>query len=142
MRRPVEAWCGPRSTARVRLWTSGSIQTPWVTVPGSEGELGILPQHIPLVTTLGSGVLAYEENGQRKQAAVHYGYAQVAADTVTLLSQMVELSGEIDLERAREAERKAREKLSAAASGGEEKVESAKFEAKLKRSTVRQQAVK
>ena len=80
-----------------------SAETPWVTLPGSEGELGILPQHVPLVTAMGSGVLAYEEDGQRKQAAVHYGYVQVAGDRVTLLSQMVETSGEIDLERARES---------------------------------------
>ena len=119
-----------------------STETPWVTLPGSEGELGILPQHVPLVTTMGSGVLAYEEDGQRVQAAVHYGYVQVAADRVTLLSQMVEPAGEIDLERARQAEQNARERLRSAASGGKDEngIPVDKIESKLKRALVRQKA--
>ncbi len=119
-----------------------STETPWVTLPGSEGELGILPQHVPLVTAMGSGVLAYEEDGQRKQAAVHYGYVQVAADRVTLLSQMLEPAEEIDLERARQAEQKAREQLRSAAAGGKDEngIPFEKIESKLKRALVRQKA--
>ena len=121
-----------------------SIETPYVTLPGSEGELGILPQHVPLVTTLGTGILSYEEDGQPKQAAVHYGYGQVSADKVTLLAQVAELASEIDPERARRAEQNAREKLARAASGEEEEEESSfsKFEAKLKRSMVRQKLIR
>jgi len=119
-----------------------STETPWVTLPGSEGELGILPQHVPLVTAMGSGVLAYEEAGQRKQAAIHYGYVQVSADRVTLLSQMVEPAEEIDLERARKAEQNAREQLRTAPTCGKDEngAQIEKIEHKLKRALVRQKA--
>lgn len=119
-----------------------STETPWVTLPGSEGELGILPQHVPLVTAMGSGVLAYEEAGQRKQAAIHYGYVQVSADRVTLLSQMVEPAEEIDLERARKAEQNAREQLRTVPTGGKDgnSAQIEKIEHKLKRALVRQKA--
>jgi F-type H+-transporting ATPase subunit epsilon len=105
------------------------------------GELGILPEHIPLVTTVDSGILQYEENGQRKRAAVHYGYAQVQGDHVTVLSEMVELGGQIDRQRAQNAEQRAREKLrELIAAQAEERNRLDKYEAKLKRALVRQQA--
>ncbi len=46
-----------------------------VTLPGSEGELGILPEHSPLVTTLDTGVLSYSSKGETRALAVHWGYA-------------------------------------------------------------------
>ena len=111
----------------------------WVTVPGSEGELGILPQHVPLMTSLDSGILHYSADGTVKRVAVHYGYAQVQGSTVTVLAQMAEESNGIDLGRAKDAERKARERLAelTAAQNGEED-RRAKYEAKLKRALVRQ----
>lgn len=118
-----------------------SVETPWVTVPGTMGELGILPEHVPLVTTVESGVLQFEENGQRRKAAVHYGYAQVQGSRVTVLSEMVEVSADIDLERARRAETNARERLrELIAQQTEERNRLDKYEAKLKRALVRQQA--
>jgi F-type H+-transporting ATPase subunit epsilon len=116
-----------------------TAETPFVTVPGTMGELGILPEHIPLVTTVESGILSYEEDGQRKRAAVHYGYAQVEGDKVIVLSKMVEQDGEIDTERARDAEKRAREKLAELiAAQNEEMHDMNKYEAKLKRALVRQ----
>ncbi len=116
-----------------------TAETPFVTVPGTKGELGILPEHIPLVTTVESGILSYEEDGQRKRAAVHYGYAQVEGDKVTVLSKMVEQDGEIDTERARDAEKRAREKLAELiAAQNEEMHNMNKYEAKLRRALVRQ----
>lgn len=116
-----------------------TAETPFVTVPGTMGELGILPEHIPLVTTVESGVLSYEEDGQRKRAAVHYGYAQVEGNKVTVLSKMVEQDGEIDTERARDAEKRAREKLSELVAGqNDEMQDMTKYEAKLQRALVRQ----
>ncbi|HEX9841438.1 MAG TPA: ATP synthase F1 subunit epsilon [bacterium] len=118
-----------------------SLETSWLTLPGMLGELGILPEHIPLVTTVDSGILQYEENGQRKRAAVHYGYAQVQGDHVTVLSEMVELGGQIDRQRAQNAEQRAREKLrELIAAQAEERNRLDKYEAKLKRALVRQQA--
>ena len=88
-----------------------SIDTPWVTLPGTLGELGILPQHVPVVTTLSSGVLQYEQGNSVRRVAVHYGYAQVRGDTVTVLSDMAEDAEGINRDRAQDAERKAREEL-------------------------------
>ena len=111
----------------------------WVTVPGSEGELGILPEHVPLVTALESGVLQFAADGQVKRIAVHYGYAQVQGTTVTVLAQMAEQANGIDLSRAKDAERRAREKLAELTSAqNDEEVRMQQYEAKLKRALVRQ----
>ena len=48
-----------------------------VTLPGSEGELGILPDHIPLLTTLDTGIVSYSNGSQKQILVVHWGYAQV-----------------------------------------------------------------
>lgn len=85
----------------------------WVTVPGSEGEMGILPEHAPLLTTIHSGIITYQDpkSGESHSLAVHDGYAQVDGKGVTVLSQMAESKDEIDLDRAREAEKKASHEL-------------------------------
>ena len=116
-----------------------TAETTSVIIPGSQGEMGILPRHIPLVTTVDSGILAYEENGQRKKLAIHYGYAQVHGEKVTVLTEMVELGEEVDVERAKAAEQRAREKLSELVSAqAEERQRMDKYESKLKRAMVRQ----
>ncbi|HKI98643.1 MAG TPA: F0F1 ATP synthase subunit epsilon [bacterium] len=118
-----------------------SLETPWVTLPGTMGEMGVLPEHIPLVTTVDTGILQYEQDGQRKRAAVHYGYAQVQGDRVTVLSEMVELAEQIDRDRAQTAEQRAREKLrELIAQQEDERARLDKYEAKLKRAMVRQRA--
>lgn len=116
-----------------------TTETPFVTLPGTLGELGILPHHIPLMTTVESGVLSYESEGRRKQAAVHYGYARVEANKVTVLSEMVELADEVDLERAHGAEQRAREALAKLVSQQDaEEGRLKKYEAKIGRALVRQ----
>ena len=111
-----------------------------VTLPGIMGELGILPEHVPLVTQLASGLLSYEANGQRRYCAVHYGYARVEDDHITVLCEMAEPIEEINLERARSAEGKAREELNRLLQTQEaEELRLKKYEAKLHRAMVRQQ---
>ena len=125
-------------TPRKRVLT---VETPWVTVPGSQGELGILPEHVPLVTTVDTGILQYEEEGRRKKVAVHYGYAQVQGDRVVVLSEMVEQGVDIDRRRAENAEQRARDALRKAQEPqGEERARLDKHEAKLRRALVRMQA--
>ena len=115
-----------------------NVSADWVTVPGSEGELGILPEHVPLVTALETGVLQYAADGAVNRLAVHYGYAQVQGTTVMVLAQMAEQSDGIDKSRAQDAERKAREKLAELISAqNEEEYRIDKYEAKLKRALVR-----
>ncbi|MBI4081845.1 MAG: F0F1 ATP synthase subunit epsilon [Candidatus Lambdaproteobacteria bacterium] len=116
-----------------------STTTAWVTLPGTMGELGILPQHVPLVTALDTGILAYEHEGGSERMAVHYGYAHVSGDTVTVLAEMAERAGEIDVFRARDAERRAREEISRMiAKQTEEEQRIRKYEAKLRRAMLRQ----
>lgn len=116
-----------------------------VTLPGSEGELGILPEHIPLVTTLHTGVLSYSSNGETRVLAVHWGYAQVEAGRVSVLVELAESADEIDVDRARSAETRARETLSGISVSGEnwevEQQRLTKYEAKFKRALVRQQVL-
>jgi len=82
-----------------------------VTLPGIEGELGILPEHIPLLTTLDTGILSYTSSGNKQFLAVHWGYAQVEGNSVRVLAELAETVEEIDLQRAKEAEKKAKNML-------------------------------
>ena len=116
-------------------------QVDSVTLPGTEGELGILPQHVPLLTTLDTGILSYSFNGEKNTVAVHWGYAQVEGDRVRVLAELAEISSEIDLPRAKEAEKKAKENLSSIIHSNDwsaEENRQKKYESKLKRSIVRQ----
>ena len=80
-----------------------------VTLPGIEGELGILPEHIPLLTTLDTGLMSYTRSGNKQVIAVHWGYAQVEGNSVRVLAELAETAEEIDLQRAKEAEKKSKE---------------------------------
>ena len=112
-----------------------------VTLPGIEGELGILPEHIPLLTTLDTGIVTYSSSGKTQAIAVHWGYAQVEGNSVSVLAELAETADEIDLERAKDAENKAKETLVSGAPATDWKEEESrqkKYESKLKRSIVRQ----
>src|SRR5450759_2638460 len=69
-----------------------------VTVPASEGELGILPHHAPLISLLGQGVLRLKQGGQEQEFAIFGGFLQVRPDRVVVLAETADLSSEIDLE--------------------------------------------
>lgn len=113
----------------------------WVTLPGSEGELGIFPEHVPIMTLLESGVLAYQTEGAQKKMAVHHGYAQVDGNTVSVLVERAETAEEIDYDRARSAEERARESLKGFKNNPEGS-HLRKQELKLQRALIRQQASK
>ncbi len=74
-----------------------------VTVPGLDGELGILPEHTYLMSLLQTGVLTYRVNTHRSMLAVSGGYVEVRPDQVTVLAEVAERPEEIDVERARKA---------------------------------------
>jgi F-type H+-transporting ATPase subunit epsilon len=112
----------------------------WVVLPGSEGELGILPNHVPLMTTLGSGILTYGQGETKSAVAVHYGYAQVRDDEVVVLAEMAETIKDIDADRAGNALQRAREELQRImAEQVVEEQRMKKYEAKLRRALVRSQ---
>ena len=85
-----------------------------VIVPGSEGELGILPHHAPLISTLGQGVLRLKSGGQEQEFAIFGGFLQVRPDRVVVLAETADMASEIDLERAERARREAEKVLEGA----------------------------
>jgi len=84
-----------------------------VQVPGIEGELGILPHHAPLVSTLGFGELRIRRGGTEESFAIAAGFVQVRPDRVVVMAETADLASEIDLERAQEARREAERALEA-----------------------------
>ena len=74
-----------------------------VILPGTEGYLGVLPMHAPLLTSLTVGELSYVAGGRTTGMAISGGYAEVLRDRVRILAETCELSSEIDLERAERA---------------------------------------
>jgi F-type H+-transporting ATPase subunit epsilon len=91
-----------------------TTEAEYVTLPGEIGELGILPGHIPLLTSLRSGVLSYKTGGTLNKIAVHFGYAEVCRDQVTVLADVAELANNINIERARSAQQSAESALAEA----------------------------
>jgi F-type H+-transporting ATPase subunit epsilon len=86
-----------------------------VTVPGLEGQLGILPGHAPLMTELGIGELSYRTSTSSHPIvlAVISGFGEVLPDRVTVLAETAERAEEIDLARAEEAKARAEKRLAA-----------------------------
>lgn len=83
-----------------------------VIAPGSEGYLGILTDHAPLITALKAGELTVsDKEGSQEKYAVSGGFMEVSGNVATLLADAIETPEEIDLERARQAETRARERL-------------------------------
>jgi F-type H+-transporting ATPase subunit epsilon len=82
-----------------------------VTLPGSEGELGVLPHHAPLVSTLGAGELRLRKAGAEESFAIVGGFLQVLPDKVVVMAETADMASEIDLERAQEARRQAEQAL-------------------------------
>ena len=117
-----------------------------VSLPGIEGEMGILPEHVPLLTTLNTGIMSYVNGKGKTQAiAVHWGYAQVDGNNVRVLAELAETADEIDLPRAKEAEKKAKEHLQSSdpttSEWQDEENRQKIYENKLQRSIVRQAVV-
>ncbi len=104
-----------------------------VVVPGLGGELGILPNHTPLISQLQTGILTYRQGNDKKLLHVSGGFAEVLSDRVSILSDVAEKSEEIDLERAQRARERAEKQL---ASGGED-LDFRQAELKLQRAMIR-----
>ncbi len=82
-----------------------------VVASGEEGEFGVLPNHIPFITTLKIGVLTCKDGGQTHYFFVNRGFAEVGPDRVIVLADSAEKAEDIDIERAREAKKRAEERL-------------------------------
>ena len=82
-----------------------------VVIPGTQGYLGVLPGHTPLLTGLMIGELSYIQGGKEHVLAVSHGYAEVLRGKVSVLAERCEKAEEIDVERAEKAKKRAEEVL-------------------------------
>jgi F-type H+-transporting ATPase subunit epsilon len=74
-----------------------------VTLPGSEGELGVYPKHVPLLTTLKPGELRVVKDGRETALAVGEGFVEIKTDAVSVLTDMALEAEKIDVEAAEKA---------------------------------------
>ena len=84
---------------------------PFLVCFGAEGELGILPRHAPLLTTLRPGLLLIRNGAEETELFVGGGFLEVLPDRVTVLADVAERADEISEEAAEEARRTAQERL-------------------------------
>lgn len=84
-----------------------------VIAPGTEGYLGILPHHAPLLTGLGPGEFRVKKGGTEEVLAVFGGFMDVRGDRVVVLTEAAEHAEEIDVQQAQEARERARQALEA-----------------------------
>jgi F-type H+-transporting ATPase subunit epsilon len=115
-----------------RLAFSGEVDS--VNCPGIEGELGILPHHAPLVSTLGIGELRIRKGGEEEFFAIAGGFLQVTPDKVVVMAETADMASEIDVQKAEEARREAERAL---AEGSEEPADLARARAALQRALLR-----
>ncbi len=74
-----------------------------IQIPGRSGYLGVLPGHAPLITELASGEISYRKpSAGVERLAVHWGFAEVLPDKVTIMAEVAERAQDIDVERARQ----------------------------------------
>ncbi len=112
-----------------------------VVLPGMDGEMGILPHHAPLLTTLKYGYIKVRNKGVETVFTVAGGVAEIQPDIVTVLADSAENVEEIDVARAEAARKHAEEALAALKDAGDADAYLA-LEAALRRSNLRLEAAK
>lgn len=110
---------------------SGDVNA--VIAPGIEGQLGILPNHAPLMTMLQSGELIVKKNGEELSLVISGGFLEVRPDKVIILADACERCEEIDIARAEAAKKRAEERLKSHTP----EIDHARAEAALRRAFVR-----
>ncbi|MCD6306424.1 MAG: F0F1 ATP synthase subunit epsilon [Deltaproteobacteria bacterium] len=106
-----------------------------VVAPGSLGEFGILEGHVPFLSGIVPGELRYTSDSQTERLVVTTGFAEVSENRVSVLVDAAERAAEIDVERARRALERAKERLARQREVGD--VDFLRAEAALKRAIVR-----
>jgi len=91
-----------------------------VVIPGVEGELGVLPQHVPLMTQLLPGELRVVKRGEELRLAVGEGFVEIGADKVVVLTDMAVKESEIDEDAAEDAVQRAEEAMRSSKMSDEE----------------------
>src|SRR5579859_2260857 len=89
-----------------------SDQATEIQIPGLSGYLGVLPGHAPLITELRSGEFSYRRpDGSIQRLAIHWGFAEVLPDKVTVLAERAEKAPDIDVEVAKRQRQMGEEQL-------------------------------
>ena len=88
-----------------------SADVDMVTLPGAEGEMGIYPMHVPLLTQVAAGEVVALQGGQDVHLAVGEGFVQVTGDRVAIMTDMAIRAEDIDETKAEEARRRAEARL-------------------------------
>lgn len=86
-------------------------QVEMVTVRTIDGDRGIMPEHEPMVTGVDIGAIRIQDGNNEYHLAASHGYMEVKPDEVTILVEAAESSDEIDVERAKEAKKRAEDRL-------------------------------
>lgn len=113
--------------------TSVNDQVSYVSLPGINGELGILPEHTPLLVALDIGKVYYRQDSDDHYVFISAGFAEVSNNKVTVLTEAAEKASEIDVARAQEAKKRAEACLLKA----EEDIDMARAEAAMHRAIIR-----
>lgn len=92
-----------------RVFYEGNIEM--VEFNTTEGEIGVLPGHIPMTVIVKPGILTISEPEETKEAALHAGFAEILPEGVTILAEIIEWPAEIDPERAEAARQRAEERI-------------------------------
>lgn len=111
-----------------------------VTIPGKDGDMGILPHHAPLLSTIRPGVIKVRRSKEELLFTITGGLVEVQPDIVTILADAAESLEEIDIARAEEAKRRAEQRLKEGVPPGTDAYLAA--EAALSRSTLRLEMAK
>ena len=106
-------------------------------VPGSEGQLAILPKHAPLMTTLDVGEIIFRRRGEDESFAVTGGFLEVRNDQVIVLANAAEPGEEIDVTRAEQARERAEERIRTSAEDSANAVDMARARAAMQRALLR-----
>jgi F-type H+-transporting ATPase subunit epsilon len=106
-----------------------------VVLPGSEGEFGVLPGHIAFLSGILPGELRYTAGSEKGYVSLSSGFAEVFNNKVSVLVDAAEKAGDIDLERAKKAIERAKQRLSQDRSS--EEIDFLRAESAMRRATVR-----
>jgi F-type H+-transporting ATPase subunit epsilon len=111
-----------------------SAPADFVMLPAFNGEMGVLPGHMPFLVQLAEGEVRVTENDQVKRFAVSGGFAEVKDDVISLFAETAELSDQINAERARQALERAKAEV---VKPGLDPMVLAQMEAAIRRAQVR-----
>jgi F-type H+-transporting ATPase subunit epsilon len=114
-----------------------SEEVDYVSAPGIDGVIGILPRHEPLLTALTIGELHYRKGNQESSFAIGGGFMEVRPDKVTVLADAAESAEEIDEDRAEAARKRAQELMSQRVEAGSEAIQAVLLEQTMRRAELR-----